>query len=214
MLEQALLAVPGIAELLDGLAVYTQNHFARLGRLQRSAYLLDYTLASTNTLLPPSGGDTGAAATGDAAGASSSGDGPNGHLASAPLEPGQDGDASVVAAINGQASSASPMQHDGSAEAAGTDVHAAHTTADDAAEASIRSNGVEGTAADGAPDPNGTAGTTPAHTAQAANKQQTGTGTRKRAPAKSKRRSAAGKLESNGVSLKGSKGKKAKQTKT
>lgn len=55
--EQALLAVPGIAELLDGLAVYTQNHFARLGRLQRSAYLLDYTLASMSVLLTPAAGD-------------------------------------------------------------------------------------------------------------------------------------------------------------
>ncbi len=57
---QALLGVPGIAELLEGLTAYTQNHYTRLGRLQRSAYLLDYTLASMNVLLPP-GGDAGGA---------------------------------------------------------------------------------------------------------------------------------------------------------
>lgn len=213
--EQALLAVPGIAELLDGLAVYTQNHFARLGRLQRSAYLLDYTLASMNTLLPPSSGDTGATAAVDAAGASSSGGGPDGYPASAPLEAeGQDGATPAAAAMDGQPSPATLLQLEGSVEAAEEGVHPVRTAAAGAAEASTVSNGVEGTAADGKPSPNGTAGSTPAHTAQDADKQQTGTGKRRRAPAKSKRRSAGGNLESNGTSATGSKGKKAKQTKT
>ncbi len=52
---QALLAVPGVAEVLEGLAAYTQNHFARVSRLQRSAYLLDYTLASMDVLTPAAG---------------------------------------------------------------------------------------------------------------------------------------------------------------
>jgi hypothetical protein len=38
--------VSGLTELLDGLEVYTQRHLARLDRLVRSTYLLDYTLAS------------------------------------------------------------------------------------------------------------------------------------------------------------------------
>lgn len=50
-----LLAVPGVAEILEGLTVYTQNHFARVARLQRSAYLLDYTLASMDVLTPAAG---------------------------------------------------------------------------------------------------------------------------------------------------------------
>ena len=206
--------MPGIAELLDGLAVYTQNHFARLGRLQRSAYLLDYTLASMNTLLPPGGGQLVAAAAGDAAGASPSERGPNGRLAGAPLEAGQDGDTPAAAAVNGQPSPATPMQLDGSVEAVEEGVHAARTPAAEAAEAGTLSNGVEGMAADGGPTPDGTAGTTPAHTAQEADTQQTGTGKRKRAPAKSKRRSADGNPESNGVSKPGRTGKKAKQTTT
>ena len=44
--------MPGIGELMEGLAAYTANHYTRLRRLQRSAYLLDYTLASMNVLLP------------------------------------------------------------------------------------------------------------------------------------------------------------------
>jgi Utp13 specific WD40 associated domain len=211
---QALLAVPGIAELLDGLAVYTQNHFARLGRLQRSAYLLDYTLASMNTLLPPGGEHSGAAAASDAAGASPSKSGPNGHLASAPLEAGQDGATPAAAALEGQPSSAAPLQLEGSIDTAVEDAHAARTTVAGAAETGTMSNGVEGMAADGDPTPDGTAGTTPAHTAQEADTQQTGTGKRKRAAAKSKRRSADGIPQSNGVSKTGSKGKKAKQIRT
>lgn len=49
---QVLLAIPGIGDLLEGLAAYTQNHHSRVARLQRSAYLLDYTLASMDVLTP------------------------------------------------------------------------------------------------------------------------------------------------------------------
>lgn len=54
---QALLAVPGIGALLDGLAAYTQRHAARLDRLRRSVALLDYTLGSMHVVSPAADGE-------------------------------------------------------------------------------------------------------------------------------------------------------------
>ena len=39
-------------DLLEALASYTQRHFVRVDRLVRSSFLLDYTLASMNVLMP------------------------------------------------------------------------------------------------------------------------------------------------------------------
>jgi len=52
MLLQVLLKVPGMQDLVEALASYTQRHFARMDRLVRSSFLLDYTLASVNVLMP------------------------------------------------------------------------------------------------------------------------------------------------------------------
>ena len=46
MSAQELLAIPGVGEIMEGLASYSQRHFARVDRLARSTYLLDYTLAA------------------------------------------------------------------------------------------------------------------------------------------------------------------------
>lgn len=42
----------GSKELLDGLLAYSQRHSARLDRLLRATFLLDYTLAASQVLLP------------------------------------------------------------------------------------------------------------------------------------------------------------------
>lgn len=47
-----LLKVPGAQDLLEALLSYTQRHFVRMDRLVRSTFLLDYTLASMNVLMP------------------------------------------------------------------------------------------------------------------------------------------------------------------
>lgn len=49
---QALLAVPGVGALLDALGAYSARHAARLDRLRRSTFLLDYTLAAMRVLAP------------------------------------------------------------------------------------------------------------------------------------------------------------------
>uniref|UniRef100_A0A383VI50 U3 small nucleolar RNA-associated protein 13 C-terminal domain-containing protein n=1 Tax=Tetradesmus obliquus TaxID=3088 RepID=A0A383VI50_TETOB len=49
---EQILEVPGSRELLDGLLAYSQRHAARLDRLMRSTFLLDYTLAASQVLLP------------------------------------------------------------------------------------------------------------------------------------------------------------------
>ncbi len=49
---QALLAIPGVGALLDGLAAYTQRHAQRLDRLRRAAALLDYTLGAMRVVAP------------------------------------------------------------------------------------------------------------------------------------------------------------------
>ena len=61
MLLQALLKVAGMQDLIEGLASYTQRHFARMDRLVRSSFLLEYTLASMNVLMPEEGPDVLAA---------------------------------------------------------------------------------------------------------------------------------------------------------
>jgi len=48
---QALLAIPGVGSLLEGLASYSQRHFQRMDRLARSAFLLDFTLGSIRVYL-------------------------------------------------------------------------------------------------------------------------------------------------------------------
>ncbi len=49
---QVLLKVPGMQDLVEALSSYTQRHFVRMDRLVRSSFLLDYTLASMNVLMP------------------------------------------------------------------------------------------------------------------------------------------------------------------
>lgn len=58
---QVLLQVPGMQDLVEALASYTQRHFARIDRLVRSSFLLDYTLASMNVLMPEADNDALAA---------------------------------------------------------------------------------------------------------------------------------------------------------
>lgn len=45
-------------DLVEALASYTQRHFVRMDRLVRSTFLLDYTLASMNVLMPDIGTDS------------------------------------------------------------------------------------------------------------------------------------------------------------
>ena len=54
---QALMSLPGMQDLLEALASYTQRHFVRIDRLVRSSFLLDYTLASMNVILPEADGN-------------------------------------------------------------------------------------------------------------------------------------------------------------
>lgn len=46
------LQIPGVRELMEGIVPYTKRHFSRIDRLSRSTFLLDYTLARMNVLLP------------------------------------------------------------------------------------------------------------------------------------------------------------------
>ncbi|KAL3146439.1 hypothetical protein ABBQ32_003118 [Trebouxia sp. C0010 RCD-2024] len=55
---QVLLKIPGMQDLLEALLSYTQRHFVRMDRLVRSTFLLDYTLASMNVLMPDVGTDS------------------------------------------------------------------------------------------------------------------------------------------------------------
>ena len=50
--RQAILAVPGAGALLDALGAYSQRHAARLDRLRRATFLLDYTLAAMHVVAP------------------------------------------------------------------------------------------------------------------------------------------------------------------
>ncbi|XP_052178407.1 protein TORMOZ EMBRYO DEFECTIVE isoform X2 [Diospyros lotus] len=47
-----ILEVRGIGELLEGLIPYSQRHFSRLERLERSTFLLDYTLMGMSVIEP------------------------------------------------------------------------------------------------------------------------------------------------------------------
>lgn len=58
--EQALLAIPGVGDLLEALASYSQRHFQRMDRLARSAFLLDYTLGSNRVYLGEAAAEGGA----------------------------------------------------------------------------------------------------------------------------------------------------------
>ncbi|WOG96997.1 hypothetical protein DCAR_0416336 [Daucus carota subsp. sativus] len=44
--------IKGIGELLEGLIPYSQRHFSRIDRLERSTYLLDYTLTGMSVIEP------------------------------------------------------------------------------------------------------------------------------------------------------------------
>ena len=57
-MSQVLLKIPGMQDLLEALLSYTQRHFVRMDRLVRSTFLLDYTLAAMNVLMPDVGTDT------------------------------------------------------------------------------------------------------------------------------------------------------------
>ncbi|KAA8533459.1 hypothetical protein F0562_031107 [Nyssa sinensis] len=47
-----LIEIRGIGELLEGLIPYSQRHFSRLDRLERSTFLLDYTLTGMSVIEP------------------------------------------------------------------------------------------------------------------------------------------------------------------
>ncbi|KAL1539855.1 transducin beta-like protein 3 [Salvia divinorum] len=47
-----LVEMKGIGELLEGLIPYSQRHYTRIDRLQRSTYLLDYTLTGMSVVEP------------------------------------------------------------------------------------------------------------------------------------------------------------------
>ena len=49
---QTLLGVPGMSELVEALLSYTQRHFARVDRLVRASFLVDYTLSAMKVVLP------------------------------------------------------------------------------------------------------------------------------------------------------------------
>ena len=55
--QEELLSVPGLGPILDGLQAYTQRHTARLDRLMRSSFVVDFILGVMGTLTP-SHGDT------------------------------------------------------------------------------------------------------------------------------------------------------------
>lgn len=42
----------GIGELLEGIIPYSQRHFSRIDRLERSTFLLDYTLIGMSVMEP------------------------------------------------------------------------------------------------------------------------------------------------------------------
>ena len=44
--------IRGIGELLEGLIPYCQRHFSRIDRLERSTFLLDYTLMGMSVIEP------------------------------------------------------------------------------------------------------------------------------------------------------------------
>lgn len=44
--------IRGIGELLEGLIPYSQRHFGRIDRLERSTFLLDYTLTGMSVVEP------------------------------------------------------------------------------------------------------------------------------------------------------------------
>ncbi|XP_019186859.1 PREDICTED: transducin beta-like protein 3 [Ipomoea nil] len=50
-----IIEIKGIGELLEGIMPYSQRHFSRIDRLERSAYLLDYTLTSMSVIEPGAG---------------------------------------------------------------------------------------------------------------------------------------------------------------
>lgn len=53
--------IPQVRELMEGIVPYTKRHASRIDRLSRSIFLLDYTLARMNVLLPldePEGKDS------------------------------------------------------------------------------------------------------------------------------------------------------------
>ena len=58
-MSQVLLKIPGMHDVVEALLSYTQRHFVRMDRLVRSTFLLDYTLASMNVLMPNVGEDSG-----------------------------------------------------------------------------------------------------------------------------------------------------------
>ncbi len=65
-----LIAIPGIAALLEAIEAYTRRHFARTDRLLRSTFVVDYVLGAMNVLTPA---NDGGALDGGALGGSSSG---------------------------------------------------------------------------------------------------------------------------------------------
>ena len=44
--------IKGIGEVLEGLIPYSQRHFSRIDRLERSTFLLDYTLTGMSVVDP------------------------------------------------------------------------------------------------------------------------------------------------------------------
>lgn len=52
--------IPQVRELMEGIVPYTKRHLSRIDRLSRSVFLLDYTLARMNVLLPLDNDDSSA----------------------------------------------------------------------------------------------------------------------------------------------------------
>jgi len=71
--------VGGMSELADGLLTYTRRHLARMARLERATYLLDYTLARMAVLSPDAeAGGADGGGQGEADGADGGGQGEGG----------------------------------------------------------------------------------------------------------------------------------------
>lgn len=49
------LKMKGVGEVVEGLIPYSQRHYSRIDRLERSTYLLDYTLNGMSLIEPETG---------------------------------------------------------------------------------------------------------------------------------------------------------------
>ena len=52
MPPDVLRTVPGVKQLVESILPYSERHFARLERLHKASFLLDYTLRAMKTAVP------------------------------------------------------------------------------------------------------------------------------------------------------------------